>query len=284
MGSQFGESSVLFLKENYSRMGYKSTEDLRVAVIYEDGPYGVSVKDSNILLAKQNKMKVLLVEGYDHKTKDLSALILKLKANRLDAILHTGYYPDIVLFLRQARELGLTTKALLGHGAGYDNFKNLEKQLGPEIVQYIYCSAIAPAQNLNKAKLQKQMGPVIDEYLTRFNQKYKDPSPVAHSTMGFAHSWVLLQTIEQAVKKYGQPTADNIRKAALEMDIAEGGTPAGYGVKFAPPDHKYSGQNLRAYTQVMQWLKGKIEIVYPSPLKTTEPRLPAPADWPLAVK
>lgn len=283
-GSQFGESSVLFLKENYSKLGYKSAEDLRVAVIYEDGPYGVSVKDSNISLANKHKMKLLLAEGYDHKTKDLSALILKLKASRLDAILHTGYYPDIVLFLRQAREMGLTTKAILGHGAGYDNFNTLEKQLGPEIVQYIFCSAIAPAQNLNKAKLQKEMGPVIDEYLKRFNQKYKDPSPVAHSTMGFAHSWVLLQTIEQAVKKYGQPTADNIRKAALEMDIAEGGTPAGYGVKFAPPSHKYSGQNLRAYTQVMQWLKGKIEIVYPSPLKTTEPRLPAPADWPLAVK
>ena len=54
---------------------------------------------------------------------------------------------------------------------------------------------------MSKAKLQKEMGPVIDEYLTRFNQKYKDPSPVANATMGFAHSWVLLETIEQAVKK-----------------------------------------------------------------------------------
>ena len=92
------------------------------------------------------------------------------------------------------------------------------------------------------------------------------------------------KSIEHAVKKFGEPTADNIRKAALDIEIPDGGTPAGYGVKFSPPGHKFSGQNLRAYTVVMQWLKGKIEIVFPPSLKTTEPRLPVPANWPLAVK
>jgi len=92
------------------------------------------------------------------------------------------------------------------------------------------------------------------------------------------------KSIEHAIKKFGEPTADNIRKAALDIEIPDGGTPAGYGVKFAPPGHKFSGQNLRAYTVVMQWLNGKIEIVSPPSLKTTEPRLPVPANWPLAVK
>jgi branched-chain amino acid transport system substrate-binding protein len=90
--------------------------------------------------------------------------------------------------------------------------------------------------------------------------------------------------LEPAVKKFGEPTADNIRKAALDIEISDGGTPAGYDVKFAPPGHKFSGQNLRTYTVVMQWLNGKIEIVSPPPLKTTEPRLPVPANWPLVVK
>ena len=34
----------------------------------------------------------------------------------------------------------------------------------------------------------------------------------------------------------------------------------------------------------MQWVKGKIEIVWPNALKTIDPKLPAPPDWPLAVK
>ncbi len=284
MGSQWGQSSVEFLKDNLSKLGYKNPSEVRVAVTYEDGPYGVSVKTANLAQAEKYKMKVVLNEGYDHKTRDLSALVLKLKAAKPDAILNTGYYPDIVLFTRQAREMGLQTKALIGHGAGYANFPNLEKQMGPELTQYIYNIDPAPAQNLDRAKLKPEMGPIIDEFLKRYNEKYKEASPPAHATMGFGHAWVLLQVMELAAKKYGAPTADNIRKAALELDIPDGATPSGYGVKFAPPGHKFAGQNLRCYPVVMQWVKGKVEIVWPDALKTIEAKLPAPKDWPLASK
>jgi branched-chain amino acid transport system substrate-binding protein len=284
MGSQWGTSSIEFLKDNISKLGYKNPSDIKVAVTYEDGPYGVSAKTGNLAQAAKYNMKVVLTEGYDHKAKDLSSLVLKLKAAKPDAVLNTGYYPDIVLFMRQAREMGFQTKAIIGHGAGYANFPNLEKQLPPEIVQYLYNIDGPPAQNLDRKKLAKEIPPIIDEYLKQYNQKYKEPSPPSHATMGFGHAWELLRTMEHAVKKYGSPTADNIRKAALEMDIPEGGSFCGYGVKFAPPGHELSGQNLRSYPVVMQWFKGKVEIVWPNPLKSMEAKLPAPADWPLAVK
>jgi branched-chain amino acid transport system substrate-binding protein len=284
MGSQYGLSSVEYLRENVDKLGYKSPSEIRVAVTYEDGPYGVSVKTGCLENAEKYKMKVVLTEGYDFKTKDLSSLVLKLKAAKPDAVLNTGYYPDIVLFMRQAREMGFQTKAIIGHGAGYANFQNLEKQLGPELVQYVYNVDPAPAQNLNRNQLQKEMGPIIDEFLKRYNEKYKEASPPAHATMGFTHAWVLFQTMELAAQKYGSPTADNIRKAALEIDIPEGGTTSGYGVKFSPPGHKFAGQNLRCYPVVMQWVKGKVETVWPKAHKTIEPKLPAPPDWPLAVK
>ncbi len=284
MGSQWGLSSIEFLKDNVSKLGYKDPSDIKVAVTYEDGPYGVSAKTGNLAQAAKYNMKVVLTEGYDHKAKDLSSLVLKLKAAKPDAVLNTGYYPDIVLFMRQAREMGFQTKAIIGHGAGYANFPNLEKQIPPEIVQYLYNIDGPPAQNLDRKKLTKEMGPIIDEFLKRYNEKYKEPSPPSHATMGFGHGWMLLQTMEQAVKKYGSPTADNIRKAALEMDIPEGASPAGYGMKFAPPGHELSGQNLRSYPVVMQWYKQKVEIVWPNTVKSMEAKLPAPADWPLAVK
>ncbi len=53
---------------------------------------------------------------------DLSSLVTKLKRARPDVIFHTGYNPDISLFLRQARELGLRFSALIGHGAGYTDY------------------------------------------------------------------------------------------------------------------------------------------------------------------
>jgi len=284
MGSQWGNSSVDYLKDNLAKLGVKSTGDLRLAVIYEDGPYGTSVQVANMARAKKYGMNVVLNEGYNHKAQDLSSLILKLKASKQDVILHTGYYPDIVLLIRQARELGLTTKALIGHGAGYANFPNLQKQLGPELTQYIHNVDPAPAQNFDLSKFPPDIATSIKEFLKRYNEKYKEPSPAAHATMGFAHAWMLLKTLDYAVEKFGQPTPDNIRKAALELKIPEGASPAGYGMDFAPPEHEFAGQNLVSYPVVTQWVKGKVEIVWPSAMASLEAKLPMPADSPLAAK
>ena len=283
MGSQWGKSSVEFLNDNLSKLGYSDPKDLRLAVIYEDGPYGTSVQKANMARAKDFGMNVVLNEGYNHKAKDLSSLILKLKVAKPDAILHTGYYPDIVLFIRQARELGLKTKALIGHGAGYANFPNLEKQLGPDLVKYVYNIDPSPAQNFVD-QLQGEVAEMTREFLKRYNDKYKEASPPAHATQGFGHAWMLLKTLDYTVEKYGEPTPDNIAKAALELELKEGETPSGYGMKFAPPDHEYSGQSLVSYPVVMQWLDQKVEIVWPATLKSMEPKLPMPSAAPLAAK
>lgn len=283
MGSQWGNSSVEFLKDNLSMLGYSDPKELRIAVIYEDGPYGTSVQKANMAKAEEYGMNVVLNEGYDHMAKDFSSLILKLKMGKPDAILHTGYYPDIVIFMRQARELGLKTKALIGHGAGYANFPNLEKQLGPDLVKYVYNIDPSPAQNFVE-KLEPGVRAVTEEFLRRYNKKFKEPSPPAHATMGFGHAWMLLKTLDYTVEKYGEPTPDNVRKAALELEFADGTTPSGYGMKFAPPDHEYSGQSQVCYPVVMQWVDQKVQVVWPSALKAIEPKLPMPADHPLAAK
>ncbi len=284
MGSQWGNSSVLMLNDEYKRFGVASAKDLKVAVIYEDGPYGTSVQAANMAKAKELGLKVVLNEGYNHKANDLSSLILKLKAAKPDAILHTGYYPDIVLFIRQARELGLKTKAIIGHGAGYADFMNLQKQLGKELTQYLYDIDPAPAQNLDPKKLDPAMEPLIQDFLKRYKEKYNQDVPPAHATMGFGHAYMLLKTLDYTVQKYGEPTPDNIRKAALEMDIPEGASPSGYGMKFAPPEDEYSGQNTKSYPVVMQWFDEKAHIVWPKALETMEPKIPMPADNPLAAK
>jgi branched-chain amino acid transport system substrate-binding protein len=68
---------------------------------------------------KELGIQVVHKEGYAATSPDLSALVTKLRRAKADVILHTGYNPDITLFLRQAKEAGLKWQALIGHGAGY---------------------------------------------------------------------------------------------------------------------------------------------------------------------
>ena len=99
--------SMDFIAQNAKEKLGKEPKDLRVAIIHEDGAYGVDVAKGNEAGAKKAGFNVVLKEGYSATAPDLSALVTKLKRARPDVIFHTGYNPDITLFRRQAREQGL---------------------------------------------------------------------------------------------------------------------------------------------------------------------------------
>src|SRR3546814_20158078 len=83
----------------------QDAEDLKVAIIHEDGPYGVGVASANEAQAKKHGMEIVLHEGYSATPPDLSSLVTTLKRARADVTFHTGSNPDIPLFIRQARAL-----------------------------------------------------------------------------------------------------------------------------------------------------------------------------------
>jgi branched-chain amino acid transport system substrate-binding protein len=283
MGSQWGQSTVKMLNENFAKFGAKSPADLKVAIIHEDGPYGISVASANKAMAQEYGMKIVLNEAYSHQTRDMSSLIMKLKSAKPDAILHTGYFPDVVLFFRQARELGLKTQAIAGHGAGHANIPKLAEAAGNELMNYCFNVDPAPAQLLDKTKLAPGQGDLIADFLQRYEKKFGESDPPTHATQGFGHTWILLNDVlPLALQKYGDLSPDSIRKASLDIDIPEGATPCGYGVKFAPPDHKMAGQNLRSYPVVSQWANGKLGIGWPKALQTIDPVIPLPKDSPYA--
>src|SRR5215212_12119016 len=122
---QFGEASCKFVAESAKAKLGKEVKDVKVAIIHEDGPYGVGVAAGNEAVCKQLGLQIVHKEGYAATSTDLSALVTKLRRAQPDVILHTGYNPDITLFLRQSKEAGLKWAALIGHGAGYGQFDKL---------------------------------------------------------------------------------------------------------------------------------------------------------------
>src|SRR2546428_7654661 len=131
-GDQFGLMTMDFIAQNAKEKFGKDPKDLRVAIIHEDGAYGVDVSKGNEAGAQKAGFNIVLKEGYSATAPDLSALVTKLKRARPDVIFHTGYNPDIARLLRQARELGLRFSALIGHGAGYGVDRQLQEALGQD--------------------------------------------------------------------------------------------------------------------------------------------------------
>src|SRR2546422_7910776 len=167
-GSLFGVGSVQYIASYSQDRLKKAPKDLRVAIIYEDGPYGAGVAASNEAEAKKQGMQIVLKEGYSAQAADLSSLVTKLRAARPDVLFHTGYNPDINLFLRQSKEQGLRVKAYVGHGAGHSQLDKLKEAFGTEVEGFH--TVDPPASQLIDAK---QLKPGLGELTQEMVRRYK---------------------------------------------------------------------------------------------------------------
>ena len=273
---QYGQAFASFLTEHAKAKLGIEPKDVKVAIIHEDGPYGVGVAAADESYAKQGGLQVVLKEGYSAAAPDLSTLVTKIKRSGADVISHAGYNPDITLFLRQARENGLRFKMLFGAGAGYSQLDKLRATFGKDIDNFCNIDPV-PAQLLDPSKLAPGLGDLIKTMVARYTAKTGATDIPPHCSMGFNQTWVLLNYVLPVAKeKYGGFDPEAVRKAALDVDIAPGGTIQGYGVKFFPPDTPLSGQNERSTPVVMQNAGEHISVVWPTNIRTQDPVFPLP--------
>ena len=273
---QYGQAFASFITEHAQAKLGMDQKDVKVALIHEDGPYGVGVAAADEAYSKQAGLQVVLKEGYSASAPDLSVLVTKIKRARADVISHAGYNPDITLFLRQARESGLRFKMLFGAGAGYSQLDKLRTTFGPDIDKFCNIDPV-PAQLLNPAKLAPGLGELTKTMVERYKAKTGATEVPPHCSMGFNQTWVLLNNVLPVAKeKYGGFDPEAVRKAALDVDIPPGGTIQGYGVKFYPPDTPMSGQNERSTPVVMQNAGEHISVVWPTNIRTQDPVFPLP--------
>jgi branched-chain amino acid transport system substrate-binding protein len=277
-GDQFGMMTMDFIAQNAQAKFGKEPKDMRVAIIHEDGAYGVDVSKGNVAGAKKAGFNVVLKEGYSATAPDLSALVTKLKRAVPDVIFHTGYNPDITLLLRQAREQGLKFGALMGHGAGYGVYEKLKEGLGGD-ANFIYNTDPISIWLANQKTMDPKLAPVIKMVGEEFD-KLKPGVAIRSAHVGIAASntYVFLaDVLPRAIKKYGGIDPEALRKASLDTDLPEGGTMLGYGVKFYAEGTPMSGQNERSFPVIIQYVDDKSYVVWPKSQAQREAVLPLPA-------
>src|ERR1700681_3731932 len=277
-GDQYGMMTT-GLSAQYAKSKFgKEPKDLRVAIIHEDGAYGVDVSKGNEAGAKKAGFNIVMKEGYSATAPDLSALVTKLKRARPDVIFHTGYNPDITLLFRQAREQGLKFGAIVGHGAGYGVYEKLKEGLGAD-ANYLFNTDPISIWLANQKTMDPKLPPVIKMVGEEFD-KLKPGVAIrsAHVGIGASNAYVFLDDVlPRAIKKYGGVDPDALRKAALDTDIPEGGTMLGYGVRFFGEGSQFAGQNERSFPVVLQYIDDKSYVVWPKSQAQRETVLPLPA-------
>ena len=284
-GQQWGHASTGMVAAYSKAQLGKDPKDVRIGIIHEDGAYGTDVARGTADGAKKEGFQVVLNEGYSASAPDLSSLVTKLKRGQPDVIFHTGYNPDITLFLRQARELGLRFSTLIGHGAGYGVYSKLKESLGNDANYFFNVDPISIWQT-NQEVLNPELPPIIKAVGDAYQAAKPDTViKSAHVGMAASNTYLFLHDVlPRAIKKYGGINSDALRQAALDTDIPEGGTMLGFGVKFEAPGAAMAGQNERASPVIVQYVDDKSWVVWPKAQQQREPVLKLPESSPYAAK
>ncbi len=146
--------------------------------------------------------KIVKEEAYVAKDTDFNAQLTNIKGAKPDFVFIPGYYEEVGLIVKQARELGITAPMM---GAdGWDSPKLIE---------------LAGKEALNNTFITNHYSsgdsdPKVQEFVKAFKAKYKDKSPDAFNALGYDSAYF----IADAIKRAGSSDSEKIKKALAETD------------------------------------------------------------------
>lgn len=227
---------------------------LKLAIIYEDGPYGTLVGGFQKEEAKRLGLTVVESQAYSAKSVDLSSLVLRVKSAGADIVLQTSYQNDTLLFFRQSATAGYKPRAFVGAGGGY-SLNDTAVALGAGI-EGVY-NVDFPQITMNEAG-----APGLKDFVSAYQKQFGMQPRSGHSLVNYVGAKAFLEILAKAKST----DKDKIREAVLAYRQPVGSNAAAWGFQFGE-----NGQNQLASTNLMQWQRGKLVTVYPESVASAKP-------------
>ncbi len=227
---------------------FKDVAKPKTAVIlFENTLFGTSGSKEVEKTLKNLGIQVLLKEGYEHGAVDFKPLLIKVKNGNPDLVYMISYVMDASLIMRQSMELDINPKLFVGGGAGFTL---------PEFYQ----NAGKAAEGVFSADLWVPSLPYPGamDYYNNYKKTYGKTTEY-HG----AEAYAAMQVIADVLKRAKTFSSEDIRQALSATDLM---TVFGK-VKFANYG-KMTNQN-EVPTYLVQWIKGKLECVWPKNVAKT---------------
>jgi len=190
-------------------------ENLKVkkAAILKDSKNDYSVGLAQFFAETFKKLggQIVAVESYFEGDQDFKAQLTSIKGKRPEAIFIPGYYTEVGLIARQARELGIGIP-LLG-GDGWDSPKLAE-----------IATIKAPGDALKDCYFSNHYAsddpnPVIQDFIQKYQAKYNEV-PDAMAVLGYDAAHILYDAIKRAGSTEGPKVRDELAKTTNFPGVA----------------------------------------------------------------
>lgn len=226
-----------------------------VAILHENSLFGTSSAKSFEASCKKAGYKVALKQGYEAGGIDFKPVLIQVKSLNPDIVYMISYVMDAALLMKQSKELKITPKMFIGGAAGFTL---------PEFQQ----NAGVASEKILSATLWHQLLPFPGamDYYNKFVAKYNKETEY-HGAEAYAAAYVIADVVKRT---------KSFKNADIKQALSETNMMTAFGpVKFTTWD-KMTNQN-RASSYVVQWIDGKLEMVWPKELAAKA--FAYPVDW-----
>ena len=169
----------------------------KVAILFDfKQDYSVGLADFFRKTFKELGGEIVADERYTSGDIEFRAQLTTIRAAQPEAIFVPGYYTELGLIAKQARELGIDVP-LLG-GDGWDSEKTIE--IGGKAVEGYYFSTHYAADSDS---------PKVRDFVARYEQKYHE-TPDAMAALGYDTAGILADALDRAGSTDGAKLRDAI--------------------------------------------------------------------------
>lgn len=144
--------------------------------------------------------KVIAEESYVAGDTDFRSTLTRIKSAKSEFVFIPGYYEEVGLIVKQARELGISVP-LMG-ADGWDS-PTLVDLAGGDTLNNTFITNHYSSQDPDQK---------IQDFVTKFKEKNKDKSPNAFNALGYDSVYLLVD----AIKRAGSLDSENIKDALAE--------------------------------------------------------------------
>ncbi|MCU0632483.1 MAG: ABC transporter substrate-binding protein [Methanolinea sp.] len=268
-----GEASVMFINEVIrpsinSKFGFSADRKLRMAVIYQDSPFGKGQLDAvkNLIKTENLPIEVVAEEPFKMGESDFRTVLTSVKSKNPDIIYAVTFLNELVPMTQQARrDVGLNTLILsIENNDDPDYYKGVGSYGDAQVMESRFSPYAVPKGSTEEATRQ---------FLSNFDKKYG-----GFAGMMGAATYESVYVAAEAIEKAGSLEKAKIRDALANlampqmMEIMKGGI-----ISFSPDFHE-SKFDLYVVQLAIDPASGEPRptIVWPENLKAKEFMLP---DW-----
>jgi branched-chain amino acid transport system substrate-binding protein len=181
---------------NFAMKDAKGPKATKFAILYDvKNDYSVGLRQFFTDTVKANGGEIVADESYGEGDIDFKAQLTNIKKASPDAIYVPGYYTEVGLICREARDLGISVP-LMG-GDGWDSDKTYE--IGRDAVNGCYFT--------NHYSPDDQ-SPRVRDFVAAYRAKYSGKMPDAMAILGYDAMGMLATAIKQAGSTEGRAIRD----------------------------------------------------------------------------